>query len=117
MIRSALLALTLLAGLACTQTAPQQPVAQAPVFDVQPTDVTMYTNANASFSAHAVGTPEPTYQWMKSQDQQNWEYVDCKTQTLTVETDLSMDGSWFRCDASNSAGKVESNTAKLTVLP
>jgi len=118
MIRSAFLALTLLAGLSCTQTVPQGPVAQAPVFTVQPKDEYANVGSDAIFVVEVTPQHGVTFTWeCRIRDTETWEPVDGgDTATLTLKSVITEQSlNTYRCVATNGFGSVTSETATLIV--
>lgn len=100
-------------------TANDDPAAQTakPVITAQPTAQFAASGHNAVFSVTAEGE-ELTYQWYyRKKGSSTWNRIKGKTEnTLTVEVKSSKNGYWYRCLVQNSAGKVKSASAKLTVV-
>ena len=83
-----------------------------PVFTLQPQSQTKYEGDSVTFTANAVGTPNPTYQWQ-------FNGVDIIGQTFASYTNVSVmtnDAGNYTCVATNSAGSTTSGAAALTVL-
>jgi len=90
-----------------------------PVFTMQPSNFTLVVNEGTFLCSYASGTPAPTYQWQKSTDG-GVTWVDLAGSTDPVDwmtpAVLTVNGSLFRCVASNAAGQVASNAATLTLV-
>ena len=101
-----------------TPTSSTEPSDVAPTITVQPSDATVFTTQVSTFSTAATGTPTPTVQWYRSQDQGgSWILIDGAT-SLTYRpcTSPSENGDQFRAVFTNSAGLATSRSATLTVL-
>jgi len=88
----------------------------APVFTIQPTNVTADEGTNASFTSRASGHPSPTYQW-EVNDGGGWDTLGGATSrnlTLTAVT-AAMDGYQYRNVATNTEGTATSSVVTLTV--
>lgn len=86
----------------------------APKFSTQPVSKAVTAGQTATFTASAVGSPNPTYQWKK-----NGINISGATSTsyTTPATTIADDGAVFTVVASNSGGNANSLTATLTVNP
>ncbi len=94
--------------------------AVAPVFTLQPTDVTITEGQNAQFTVAFTGTPTPTVQWqLSTNDGLTWSnIVSATSNTLIVSSaTLSYDGQQFHAVATNSENSATSDPALLTVNP
>ena len=96
-----------------------------PIITVQPADQWVRTGGAASFTVAASGTPTPTYQWQVSTNggstwtnlTNNSTYSGVTMATLTVANVSSgLNGSLYRCVATNSVGSATSTAATLTVM-
>ncbi|HET7863428.1 MAG TPA: hypothetical protein VFL86_03390 [Burkholderiaceae bacterium] len=89
-----------------------------PAISVQPANDALRAPATGSFSVTATGSPSPTYQWQLSTDNGtsfaniNGATLATYTTPATLETDT---GKRYRVIASNGAGSVTSQSARLTV--
>jgi hypothetical protein len=107
-----------------TATFPAAPGPVAPIITAQPSNQTVRTGGNASFTVAASGTPTPTYSWQVSTNGgSTWSalsntapYTGVTTATLTVTgASKSLNSVQYRAIATNSAGTATSNAATLTV--
>lgn len=91
-------------------------VAVAPAITTQPQDASVAEGATATFTCAASGTA-PAYQWQRSNDGTNWTAIAGATNAsyTTPTAQAGDDGSRYRCRASNSAGTVFSDAARLSV--
>lgn len=84
----------------------------APIFTTQPQSQTVYQGNNVTFSATAIGTPDPAYQWRSNavniSGATNPSYTITNVQTNHAASYTVVD--------SNSSGSVTSQVAVLTVL-
>ena len=90
----------------------------APAITTQPTNQTVTSGQNASFTVTANGNPAPTYQWQVNSGS-GWVNIGGATNatyTLTGTT-TNQSGNQYRCVATNLQGTVNSNAATLTVNP
>ncbi|MEY4489683.1 MAG: hypothetical protein RIQ79_2191, partial [Verrucomicrobiota bacterium] len=96
----------------------------APSITGHPSNQSVTTGQNATFSASATGTPPPSFQWQLSTDSGfNWSnlpnnatYSGATTGTLQVTAaSLGLSGYRYRAVATNSVSSVTSNSATLTV--
>jgi hypothetical protein len=83
----------------------------APIVTAQPTSLTSFVGANATFSLTATGTAPLTYQWRKDGTPIN----NATSSTYTVSSVQASDAGSYTCVVSNSAGTAISNAAPLTV--
>jgi len=84
----------------------------APIFTAQPQSRTVYQGNNVTFSATAIGTPDPTYQWRSNTV--NISGATSSSYTITsVQTNHAAN---YTVVASNASGSVTSQVAVLTVL-
>jgi hypothetical protein len=88
------------------------PPPAAPAITVQPSNQSVSTGANATFTVAASGTAPLSFQW-----QRNVSDIAGATGTsyTLVSAQAEDDGATFRCVVSNSAGSATSNSATLTV--
>src|SRR5207249_2921727 len=84
----------------------------APVFVLQPEGLDVYQGDNASFSATAIGTPNPTYQWRFN----NANITGATSSAYTKTAVTTNDAGNYTVVASNTSGSVTSSVAVLTVL-
>lgn len=94
-----------------------------PSFTSQPTPTEMiYVGRTAHFSAQAVGSPAPSYQW---QIESNGVFVNLNNSsrisgvtgtTLTISNLIAGDATNYLLKASNAGGSTNSSTAELVVL-
>jgi len=84
----------------------------APIFTTQPQSQTVYQANNVTFTAVAIGTPDPTYQWRSNSV--NISGATSSNYTITgVQTNHAGN---YTVVASNTSGSVTSQVAVLTVL-
>ena len=91
---------------------------EAPVFSVQPKDLTVTVGQNAVFSVEVTGLPEPELQWQTSNDDgESWSDVEGQTgDSLSLRAvSYTQNGYQFRCTATSMAAVVNSDAAVLTV--
>jgi unsaturated chondroitin disaccharide hydrolase len=81
------------------------------VFDQQPASQTIAPGTTVVFSAHAVSSPEPTYQWRKD----NTTLTGATNATLVVLSADATSGGNYTCIATNNAGTATTAVAALTV--
>jgi hypothetical protein len=92
--------------------------ATAPVFTTHPASVTITAGQSTQFTVAASGSPTPTFQWQLSTDGgANWSNIVGQTGATfdVINAAQGNNGRQFRAVASNSAGRVASNAAVLTV--
>lgn len=97
-------------------------VAVAPTITVQPTNQSVVSPAQASFTITATGTPAPTYQWQRNPGG-NTAFADVvgatsasfATPATTVTGGSANSGDTYRCVVTNAQGSVTSNVVTLTV--
>ncbi|KMQ51359.1 hypothetical protein CHISP_1842 [Chitinispirillum alkaliphilum] len=82
----------------------------APQIIVQPSDITVESGEDATFSVFATGE-DLTYQWQKN----GTDIFGATSSSFTVTATTLNNGSQFRCIVSNSSGTVQSDFARLTV--
>jgi hypothetical protein len=97
---------------------------EAPLFTTQPSSRLVRVGSSVQFTAAAVGTPAPTYQWQVSVNGGgSWSnlsnaapYSGTTTITLTITgAYLGLSGTQYRAIATNTVGAVTSNAATLAV--
>jgi len=88
-----------------------------PVFTLQPGNQNVIAGATATFTAAAIGTPAPTYQWQVSGNGVAFTDVAGATSaSYTIgATAIADSGKSYRVVASNSGGSTTSNVAVLRV--
>jgi alpha-tubulin suppressor-like RCC1 family protein len=89
----------------------------APVVTTHPDNRSIDAGQTATFTITATGNPAPTYQWQSSPDGSTWTDISGATNatlTLTAVT-AAMNGTQYRCVATNSVTSATSNPATLTV--
>jgi len=86
--------------------------ATAPTIATQPANQTVTAGQTAIFSVSAAGTAPLTYQWQKGSTSISGATLSSYTTPATATSDS---GSTFSVAISNSAGKITSNVATLTV--
>ena len=94
-------------------------IVSAPAITTQPESKTVTVGQTATFTVAATGT-SPTYQWQYSTDGgATWTNIPGATSNsyTTDTTALDMNGYQYQCVVSNTAGKVTSSAATLTVQP
>ena len=94
-------------------------VQAAPVITEQPASTIVEVGQDASFQAEATGFPTPTLQWEVSSDGgTTWGPIEGATSDrLTVEdAELAQSGHVYRAVFTNSAGRLLSGAATLTVV-
>ena len=97
-------------------TAPPEPDVISPKITVHPTHQGAATSGSASFTVEATGKPDPTYAWQK-QENRKWKNIPGGTlATFTIDSTALGDATNYRVVVSNSAGSVNSKTARLSVL-
>jgi hypothetical protein len=103
----------------CTVLAVQLTVSSAggptaPVITVQPSDVTVTVDEDATFSVTAAGSAPITYQW----SQGDTEIPGATSASFTVySVTVDLDGALYACVVSNAYGSDASDQATLTVIP
>lgn len=91
--------------------------AVAPVFTLQPVDLTLTEGQNGQFVVAVTGTPTPTLDWQVSVNNGAWFSFGVTTPVYDVWGPMvDSSGRRYRAVASNAAGTVASNPATLTVL-
>lgn len=97
-------------------------IASAPTITTHPSNVTVCSGQNASFSVVGAGTPAPNlFQWQVSTDAGvTWNNLligSAYTPTLTLTSvTIAMNGNRYRCIVTNFCGQtITSNSATLTV--
>lgn len=84
----------------------------APLFTIQPKSQSIYQGNNVTFSAMAIGRPDPTFQW-----QFNGSSISGATSaSYTINPVSTNNAGNYTVVASNSSGSVTSQVAVLTVL-
>ena len=103
---------SVLVGCGGSLSKPEGGSATAPIIATQPTNQTVTAGQTATFSVTAAGTAPLAYQW-----QQGATLISGATSAsyTTPATATSNSGSTFSVVVSNSAGKITSNAATLTV--
>jgi len=92
--------------------------ATAPAITTQPTNVTVTAPATATYTVTASGSPAPTFQWESAPSgSATFTAISGATSAsyTTGATSTGMNGTQYRCVATNSAGAATSNVATLTV--
>jgi hypothetical protein len=84
----------------------------APVFTLVPEDQSIYQGANATFTANAIGTPNPTYQWKLD----GTNIVGATNAGYSITNVQPTNAGYYSVTASNSAGSTNSAGAALIVL-
>ena len=94
----------------------------APAITTQPQNVTAAPGTTAKFTVAASGG-NLSYQWqVRTKSTEAWDNVNPRiysggtTATLSVPATTARNGYEYRCVVTNSAGSVDSNTVKLTVV-
>ncbi|MDP3073491.1 MAG: immunoglobulin domain-containing protein [Opitutaceae bacterium] len=83
----------------------------APQITTQPLSQTVTSGANVTFTAAALGSPAPTFQWRKN----GTGIAGATNATLTLPAVTTADAASYTLVATNAAGSATSNTATLTV--
>lgn len=83
-----------------------------PQIKVHPSDTSTLTSSSATFTAKAIGIPNPTFQWRKD----GVDISGATSDVFTISNAVEGDAGIYDCVVSNSAGKVISNPGKLTVV-
>jgi uncharacterized repeat protein (TIGR03803 family) len=100
-------------------------IAAAPTITRQPANQTVTAGQNPELAVTASGTPAPTYQWQVSTNGGSvWSnllntppYGGATTTTLTVNrATTGLNGTEYRCIATNSVGSATSSAAVLSVV-
>ena len=91
--------------------------AVAPTITLQPESMNLDQGQNAVFTAAASGSPVPTVAWQMSHANGPWKGIGgATTGRLTVShVTVALSGNRYRAIFSNSAGRVDSQAALLTV--
>ena len=103
--------LTHLATLLLASAGASAQTATAPTITTQPAAVTATVGGNATFSVVAAGTAPLTYQWLKG----DATVTGGTAASLTLTNLTSADAAEYRVRVTNTAGSVNSSTARLTV--
>ncbi len=105
------------AGSAITTAAEVTVSLAAPVITTQPTNLTVVSGQDATFTADASGDPTPTIQWQYSLDAgSTWANLAGATAaSITYTVNPSNSGSQYRAVFTNIAGSATTNPAVLTV--
>ena len=103
--------LTHLATLLLASAGASAQTATAPTITTQPAAVTATVGGNATFSVVAAGTAPLTYQWLKG----DANVAGGTAASLTLTNLTSADAAEYRVRVTNTAGSVNSSTARLTV--
>ena len=92
-------------------------VRTAPTITLQPVSVDIYQGQNAVFTSAASGSPTPSVAWQVSRANGPWKAIGgATTGLLTVShVTVALSGNRYRAVFSNSAGRVDSQAALLTV--
>jgi uncharacterized repeat protein (TIGR03803 family) len=113
-------------GTAADSTTATVAVATPPTIAIQPTNRTVTAGRQAAFTVATNGVPAPGLQWQASTDGGSaWfnlsntsPYSGVTTTTLTVSSVAAgLNGTEYRCVATNGLGSSTSNAAMLTVRP
>ena len=91
-------------------------IASAPVITVQPVSVSQKVGKKVSLKVKAVGTPTPTYQWMKYRNGAWISVVGGVASKLTL-TPASITTDRYRVVISNPIGSVTSSSVNVTTTP
>ncbi len=92
--------------------------ASAPVITSNPSNQSVTTGANVSFTASASGNPTPTVQWQVSSDGGNtFTNISGATTTMLILNNVTaaMNGDEYQAVFTNSAGSATTSAATLTV--
>ncbi|MEN9813186.1 MAG: hypothetical protein RL479_1872, partial [Verrucomicrobiota bacterium] len=103
--------LTHLAALWLASAGASAQTATAPTITTQPAAVTAIVGGNATFSVVAAGTAPLAYQWLKG----DATVAGGTAASLTLTNLTSADAAEYRVRVTNTAGSVNSSTARLTV--
>ena len=110
--------LILAAGATACHRSASDPLATTPVFYTQPTLQTASAGGSATFTLLAEGPPDPTYQWLRTDDAgHTWTILQGATgasYTLPAVT-VNDNNAWFEAVATNLIGFSSSNSAVLKV--
>lgn len=89
----------------------------APMVTEHPASQSVEAGSTVTFTAAAVGTPEPSVQWESSADGVSWTPIDGATgSTLTLEAvTAEQSGAHYRAVFANASGQAVSDPATLTV--
>lgn len=87
-------------------------VGTMPWFDLHPASATVVAGTNLTLRANAVGTPRPTYQWLKD----GQEIAGATNRTLALKNIQAADAGTYVVVAKNTAGTVASEPAILIVV-
>jgi hypothetical protein len=92
------------------------PVVEAAQIATQPTNVSVCSGANASFSVTATGT-NITYQWKKNGVTltNGGQYSGVTTANLTISNTTGTDADTYTCEVTGSGNTVVSNAATLSI--
>ena len=92
------------------------PAQSAPVFTLQPVDLTLTEGQNGQFAVAVSGLPTPVLEWQVSVNNGAWSGFGLTTLVYDVlGATVADSGRRYRVVASSSAGTATSNTATLTV--
>jgi hypothetical protein len=92
------------------------PATTAPVFTLQPVNLTLTEGQNGQFVVAVSGTPTPTLEWQVSVNGGPWASFGVTTPVYDINgPTLGDSGRRYRAVASSSAGTVNSNAVTLTV--
>lgn len=84
----------------------------APIFVLQPQSQTIYQGSSVSFTASAIGAPDPTYQWRFNAGN----IGGATSSSYAINPVSTNDAGNYTVVASNTSGSVTSSVAVLTVL-
>ncbi|MBK8477511.1 MAG: immunoglobulin domain-containing protein [Opitutaceae bacterium] len=94
----------------------------APTITTQPLPLNLRDGTSGTFTVVATGSLPLNYQWQFRVASADWAnatnaapYSGATSDTLTVTTATSMNGTLYRCVVTNTAGTATSNTATLSV--
>ena len=78
------------------------------IINTQPSNSTVFSSSNATFTLTASGRTTPIYQWQKSTDYTNWtslsngiKYTGVNTNTLTILDCQTSDTAYYKCLLNN----------------
>ncbi len=91
--------------------------ASPPIISAQPAKSTVTAGQPASMKITASGSGTLTYQWYRLVNGAKAAIAGATTDTLQIAAAALGDNGQYLAEVSNSAGKTESNSALLTVLP